>query len=282
MDETILKLLLDEAQRGRLTLFVGSDLTAETTGVPSQADLARGLAARFGQTVADDPVPSLAAVAQRVGRQRTRDVVQFLKDQLETTQPPQPFDNLLARLPVESFITTRYDGQLERAFDLAGRPVQAIVTDFDAALVRRDQPLLIKLYGDLRQPQSLVLSEDDLYDVASTRRDVSRLIENALRGTSLFLLGFGDPLPQQRLGFLPGQARILVEQVGDDASFLFGEVELVDHCAVTGDTPAIGVVAVGCVVVGSALGNVPGGVHRVVVLHRVVVHSAFSLSFGGT
>lgn len=187
MDETTLNLLLDEAQRGRLTLFIGSDLPVETTGVPSQEDLARGLAARFGQAVADEQLLSLAAVAQQVGRQRTRDVVQFLKDQLETTQPPQPFDNLLARLPVETFITNRYDDLLDRAFDLAGRPIQAVVTDFDAALVRRDQPLLIKLYGDLRQPQSLVLSEDDLYDVASTRRDVSRLIENALRGTSLFL-----------------------------------------------------------------------------------------------
>ncbi len=194
MDETTLNLLLDEAQRGRLTLFVGSDLPAETTGVPSQEELAKGLAARFGQSVASDAPLALSSVVQRAGRQRTRDVVQFLKDRLESTQSPQPFDNLLARLPVETFITTRFDSFLERAFQQAGRPVQPVVTDFDAGLLRRDQPVLVKIYGDLRQPQSLTLSEDDLYDKASNKRDVTRMVENALRGTTLFL-GFDFASP---------------------------------------------------------------------------------------
>ncbi|MCL4835490.1 MAG: SIR2 family protein, partial [Caldilineaceae bacterium] len=119
--------------------------------------------------------------------QRTRDVIQILKDHLEKNQPPHPFDNLLARLPVETFITTRYDDGLERAFSLAERKVQPIVTDFDTALARRDQPVLIKLYGDLRQPQSLTLSEDDLYDLPSAKREIRRQVENALRGTCLFL-----------------------------------------------------------------------------------------------
>lgn len=194
MDETTLSLLLDEAQRGRLALFVGADLSTEITGQPSRGELAQALAARFGQNVADGETPALAAVAQRAGRQRTRDVVQFLKDKLEIAQPPQPFDNLLARLPVETFITTRYDDSLERAFQAAGRPVQPVVTDFDASLVRRDQPVLLKLYGDLRQPQSLTLSEDELYDLASSKRDITRLVENALRGTTLFL-GFDFASP---------------------------------------------------------------------------------------
>jgi len=194
MDSTTLSLLLDEAQRGRLTLFIGSDLPAEITGLPSQETLAREVAARFGQAVADNQPLALSSVAQRAGRQRTRDVIQFLKDRLEGNQVPQPFDNLLARLPMETFITTRFDSLLERAFQAAGRTVQPVVTDFDAGLLRRDQPTLVKLYGDLRQPQSLTLSEDDLYDLASAKRDVTRLVENALRGTTLFL-GFDFASP---------------------------------------------------------------------------------------
>lgn len=187
MDQTTLNLLLDEAQRGRLTLFIGGDLTAEISGLPSAGELAREMAARFGQPVPDDQPVALSTIVQRAGRQRTRDVVQFLKDRLENGPPPQPFDNLVARLPVQNFITTRYDDRLERAFQQAGRAVQSVVTDFDASLARRDQPVLVKLYGDLRQPQSLTLSEDDLYDLASAKRDVTRLVENALRGTCLFL-----------------------------------------------------------------------------------------------
>ena len=194
MDVTTLNLLLDEARRGRLTLFIGNDLPAEVTGVPGQGELARALAARFGQAMADDQPLALSSVIQRAGRQRTRDVIQFLKDRLEVSQPPQPFDNLLARLPVGTFITTRYDSQLERAFQEAGRAVQPVVTDFDAGLVRRDQPVLVKLYGDLRQPQSLTLSEDDLYALTSTKREVVRPVENGLRDTTLFLgFDFNSP-----------------------------------------------------------------------------------------
>ena len=187
MDSTTLNLLLDEARRGRLTLFIGCNLTAEITGLPDSHELALEMAKRFGQPVPDDRSVSLANVAQRAGRQRTRDVIQFLKDRLEINQPPQPFDNLLARLPVTTFITTRYDGQLERAFQEAGRAVQPVVTDFDSGLARRDQPVLVKLYGDLRQPQSLTLSEDDLYDLASNKRDLVRLVEQAFGATTLFL-----------------------------------------------------------------------------------------------
>ena len=194
MDAIALNLLLDEAQRGRLALFVGGDLPAEISGLPSKSELARRMAARFGQSLPDDQSPGLASVIQRVGRQRTRDVIQFLKDQLENGAAPQPFDNLLARLPVQTFITNRYDDRLERAFLNAGRNVQPVVTDFDAGLLRRDQPVLVKLYGDLRQPQSLTLSEDDLYDLATTKRDVTRLVENALRDTCLFLcFNFASP-----------------------------------------------------------------------------------------
>ncbi|MFZ1755839.1 MAG: SIR2 family protein, partial [Caldilineaceae bacterium] len=186
--------LMDEAQRGRLTLFIGSDLPAEITGLPGQEALAQEMAARFGQIATDSRTVTFSSVAQRAGRQRTRDVIQFLKDRLEVNQPPQPFDNLLARLPLTTFITTRYDSQLERAFQEAGRAVQPVVTDFDAGLTRGDQPVLVKLYGDLRQPQSLTLSEDDLYDLASAKRDVARLVENALRGTTLFLgFDFNSP-----------------------------------------------------------------------------------------
>lgn len=194
MDPIALNLLLDEAQRGRLALFVGGDLPAEISGLPSKSELARQMAVRFGQSLADDQQPGLASVIQRAGRQRTRDVIQFLKDQLENRAAPRPFDNLLARLPVQTFITNRYDDRLEQAFQNARRVVQPVITDFDAGLLRRDQPVLVKLYGDLRQPQSLTLSEDDLYDLATTKRDVTRLVENALRNTCLFLcFDFASP-----------------------------------------------------------------------------------------
>ncbi|MCL4835366.1 MAG: hypothetical protein KJZ86_23205, partial [Caldilineaceae bacterium] len=65
MDQTTLNLLLDEAQRGRLTLFIGADLNAEATGLPSQDEVARLMAARLGQAVPDNEPLALSSVIQR-------------------------------------------------------------------------------------------------------------------------------------------------------------------------------------------------------------------------
>lgn len=188
MNATSYNLISDEIQRGRLVLFIGADLPQPVIGLPSCQDLARELAAHYGLSPTE-AWPAFCTLVQQAGRARRRDVVQFLMERLETSgRAPQPFDLLLARLPVNLFITTRYDDLLEKAFQTTQRPVQVVVTDLDASLRRADRATLIKLYGDLRQPHTLTLTEDDLYDLAAQKRGILDLVQQALsNGTTLFL-----------------------------------------------------------------------------------------------
>jgi hypothetical protein len=190
MNEAFLNLILDEIRRGRLTCFIGADLPSSVTGLPNGYDLAQELATYYNLSPRDKR-PAFCALAQQVGRARRRDVVQFLMERLETlNRTPQPFDLLLARLPINLFITTRYDDLLERAFQMAQRPLQAIVTDLDASLHRADRATLIKLYGDLRQPHTLTLTEDDLYDLVAQKRGVLDLVQQAFSNGTVLFLGY--------------------------------------------------------------------------------------------
>ncbi len=189
MNPTALTHLLDEAQRRRLTLFIGPDLPQAVTGLPSAGDLAAGLAKHLGLSGLGD-APALADVAQAAGRLRFRDTLQFLMDRLDSSgRDPQPVDLLLARLPVDLFITTRLDDGLGRAFEQVSRPAQALVSDFDAGFVDRSKPTLLKLYGDLRQPTSLTVTQDQLFDLPRDKRGLLRLVEQAFSTSTLLFLG---------------------------------------------------------------------------------------------
>ena len=143
MNPTALTHLLDEAQRRRLTLFIGPDLPQAVTGLPSAGDLAAGLAKHLGLSGLGD-APALADVAQAAGRLRFRDTLQFLMDRLDSSgHDPQPVDLLLARLPVDLFITTRLDDGVGRAFEQGSRPAQALGSDVDARFGDRSKHTLV-------------------------------------------------------------------------------------------------------------------------------------------
>jgi hypothetical protein len=185
MNEVTLTLLNAEAQRGRLTIWVGGELPASLTGVPDRQTLANELALRYQLPATHN---TLAVTAQQIGQLRYHDLVQFLLARLATTgREPLALDSLLARLPIAYLITTRYDDLIEKAFAAARRPLSLVVSDVDSRLRRSDQAVLVKLYGDLRQPASLTITQDDLYRLAAHKQDLFELVLQAAQGTLLLL-----------------------------------------------------------------------------------------------
>ncbi|MBA3533956.1 MAG: SIR2 family protein [Ardenticatenales bacterium] len=172
--------LAEHLAEQRLALFVGADMAQRFTGLPSRADVAGALARRKGLSES----LSLAAVAQRVMEQGNRwEFTEFLKRQWETTgKSPQRFHELLVRLPVPILVTTAYDDLLRRAFEQAGEPLNVLVQDNDVPFVQARRRTLLRLYGDLAQPDTLIVTEDDHYHLGN-----KRLKENLLDRVSVIL-----------------------------------------------------------------------------------------------
>ncbi|PDW05069.1 CHAT domain-containing protein [Candidatus Viridilinea mediisalina] len=181
--------LRQQLAAGRLVLFVGGDLPATITGVPGRAELAAGLAERHH-------LPSglsLAATAQRVMQSGNRFAfTDFLIRQLDTLgRDPQPIHRLISRLSLSIIITTAYDNLLELAFQDSGTPINRIVRDSDLAFVDPRRPTLIKLYGDLQQRDTLIVTEDDHYSLWRSRDKEGMLdeVRRAIRSNAVLLLG---------------------------------------------------------------------------------------------
>jgi hypothetical protein len=191
--------LSEQIIRGNTVLFIGADLPRDVTSLPSRADLARELAQRKGL----DTSLSLAEVAQRVARGGNRfEFTNFIRDQLDTTgKSPQPFHRRIVELVqehgIETLITTAYDNLLELAFQEAGVPINRVVRGSDVSFIASDRPTLIKLYGDAQQPDTLVVTEDDHYDLWHDRdkEDLLHEVRTVLRRQTVLFLGYNltDP-----------------------------------------------------------------------------------------
>lgn len=239
MNEVTLRLLLDEARRGGLTLWLGADLPAMLTGLPSRQDLARGLAAYLGLAESQN----LFSVARQAGHLHFLDVIRYVGEQLNTVgRSSQTIELLCAGLPIDRLITTCYDDRLEKAFQASGRKLHTLVSEVDVSLYRPNQTTLLKLYGDLRQPDSLIITTDHLLGLSRQKPSLIALVQQAMHGT-LLLLGQDLHSPdflqlwgelQQRLGrFAPVAYAAISNPItaADQQLWREHKIELLDHSA---------------------------------------------------
>jgi hypothetical protein len=197
--------LVDALTHRILTLFIGTDLPCEVTGLPSRADLARHLARRKGL----DESLSLAEVAQRVSQAGNRwEFTDFIRNAVDTAgRPPQSFHRGVVELvkthQIETLITTAYDNLLELAFQDAGVGTNRVVRGSDADFIRPDRLTLIKLYGDAQQPDTLVVTDRDHSSLLRDRDKEAMVdeVRRTFRRNTVLFLGYNLADPDFRFLF---------------------------------------------------------------------------------
>lgn len=182
------------AQR-RLCLFIGADLPADLTGVPSRQTLANGLA----DSAQIEPGLSWAETAELVmGGNRRYEFTMYLRQQLGAVDKTVlPFHKSIVGLvgenELETIFTTAYDGGLERAFHAEGLSLNTVVANDDLRVTLPDLPTLIKLYGDWRQPASLIVTRQDenqfLRERNWEKQDLVTELRRAFRRQTMLFVG---------------------------------------------------------------------------------------------
>ncbi|MGB8646115.1 MAG: SIR2 family protein [Anaerolineae bacterium] len=194
--------LADALDNHTLALFIGGDLPATITGVPARADLAHGLANKYRL----DASLSLDQVAQRVEAVAGRHALtSYILDALDIAgKALQTFHHALVELVsgrgVQTIITTAYDQLLERALQRAEVGIHPMVRDSDLAFARPGRLSLFKLYGDVGQPDSLVVTDQDH---GKLLRDRSReafvaAVRQVLGGNTVLFIGYNLADPDMR------------------------------------------------------------------------------------
>ena len=197
--------LTEAIQRRTLALFLGADLPQEVTGLPARADLARELARRKGL---DETLP-LVEVAQRVSQAGNRwEFTDFIRNALDTASlSPGPFHQRIAALAnehsIETIIATAYDNLLEITFQAAGIGFNRVVRGGDVSFIKPDRPTLIKLYGDVQQPDTLVVTDRDHSELLRDRDKEALVdeVQRAFRRNSILFIGYNLADPDFRFLF---------------------------------------------------------------------------------
>ncbi|HNB54654.1 MAG TPA: SIR2 family protein, partial [Anaerolineales bacterium] len=174
-------------------LFVGNSLRAGGE-LPAVEQIASSLAARIEY---QRPDRSLSAVARDFEVLKGRNaLVTALREEirkLQATRPgPDPLHQLIADavLPHTKVLTTRFDQILERALDQFQKPYVLIVRDADVPFFDEAKITLIKMQGDIDQPDSLIITEDDLDDFIRRLPTISDVVRAFFATKTLIFLGY--------------------------------------------------------------------------------------------
>ncbi|MDH7487478.1 MAG: SIR2 family protein [Anaerolineae bacterium] len=154
---------------------------------PTPADLARLLAADLDPPT-NGPLPQVAqayALAHGTAALRQR-VIAHLRD---PSLAPTAVHHLLARLPLNLVITTAQHTLLETALRTANRTVNVIVTQEDLAFYDEKAVNVVKLWGDVTRPDTLILTEKEHLTLFDTSPLLADVIRAALATRTLVFLG---------------------------------------------------------------------------------------------
>lgn len=181
--------------------FIGTGLSIGA-GLPDWYVLVDELARQMNHTMPPRQWATgavlLDVVQAYANEQGLHRLVSFLKDRLDTfNKSPTAAHRALARLPISLIFTANYDDLLERAYREVGKRVEVIVNDGTIPFMRREPNTvnIVKLYGDLNQPDTLVLARQQYESFFLKRPQMVKLLETELARSDMLYLGWSHTDP---------------------------------------------------------------------------------------
>lgn len=199
--------LVGELASGNLVAFIGAGLSIGA-GLPGWYNLISELAQRVNYDIPPQKWASgdilIDAAQFYINQEGLNSLVMFLKDRLDTAgKVPSIAHQAFARLPISNVFTANYDDLLERAYREIGKRVQVVINDNSIPFMRRDPNVvnIIKLYGDLDQPETIVLARHHYESFFLQRLQMIKLLETELGRSTVLYLGWSHSDPHFNLVF---------------------------------------------------------------------------------
>lgn len=193
--------LVEALARGEVVPFVGAAFAA-LGGLPDWYTLVAELAQRSSQAMPPPQWATPAAlidIAQAYADQHgVNHLVALLRERLDVAAAPSAAHTALATLPVDLIFCASHDDLLERALRSAGRRTISVVRDGDIPFMRRAAGAVnvVKLFGDLNQPDTLVITRRQHDRYLLDRPQLVKLLETELGRSTLLYLGWQRDEPQ--------------------------------------------------------------------------------------
>jgi tetratricopeptide (TPR) repeat protein len=237
MENTRARIEIDDIrqalERNELVLFIGAGISIGA-GLPGWLALIRPLAQAVGFDLPEDKFITtehlLSAAQYYENKQGRQNLIQYLRDQLDTTdKEPTPVHQCLASLSINTVFTTNYDDLIEVALRNAGKRRSVIFTKQELPYWKEDQVQVIKLCGDLTASDSIAITKSDFNTYFAERPRLIERLRTTLETKTALFLGYSlqDPFLNQiwdNIGLDFGKHR----RVGYAAMFDAQELEVED------------------------------------------------------
>ena len=131
-------------------------------------------------------------------------MITFLRRNLDSLgKSPTAAHQALARLPIKLVFTANYDDLLERAFRDAGKRVNLVTKDNYIPYIEQGGNVVnvLKLWGDLDQPESIVLTREQYGRFFLERPQLVKLLQVQLGLSTMLYLGWSHRDPHFNLIF---------------------------------------------------------------------------------
>lgn len=184
--------IVSEIISDNCVLFLGSGLS-KGAGLPSWRELICPIADAIRCPMDYDFTTIAQAYEQILGRPR---LLKRICDATDTAgKNPTKVHWHLPRLRVNTWITTNYDDLLEISLHEAAVSYQLVVRDSDLTVVSPKQLMLIKLHGDRRDPDTIIVTKNDYYVAPLAKSLIWDTLKIQLLNKTFVFLGYsmGDP-----------------------------------------------------------------------------------------
>ena len=199
--------LKQQLANGEVCAFVGAGLSVGA-GLPGWYDLISQLSQRIGYKLAPAEWATsdtlIDAAQAYVNSQGLNSLITFLRRNLDSLgKAPTAAHQALARLPIKLVFTANYDDLLERAFRDAGKRVNLVTKDSYIPYIEQGGNVVnvLKLWGDLDQPESIVLTREQYGRFFLERPQLVKLLQVQLGLSTMLYLGWSHRDPHFNLIF---------------------------------------------------------------------------------
>ncbi len=186
------QVLLEAIENKKCVLFIGAGLSMGA-GLPSWSELILPLAIGIESIKTNDLLKIAQLYVDKYDRPALIDRILEATD----TTAVQITDNhrLLAKLPINMWITTNYDTLLEDALREAGRTCRTVINDGAVPFTNTDQVTLIKMHGTWGDPSSIIITEKDYKKFFSKRGIIKNRLADLIAANTFLFLGYSvsDP-----------------------------------------------------------------------------------------
>ncbi len=188
--------LLTSHKKGNVILFVGAGVS-KNLGLPDWSELINHLAKEldYDPKIFNTFGDSLALAEYYILEKGITELCQWMNNKWHTSEisnkhKESTIHELIVKAGFSTIYTTNYDRWIEKSFEIYAQGCNRIVTVEDIPEINKDIPQVIKLHGDFKNEETLVLGESSFYERFEFETALDIKLRSDVLGKSVLFIGY--------------------------------------------------------------------------------------------